>query len=937
MTVRFRLLGDVGAQVDGRQITIGYGQLRATLAVLLVEANQVVSVDQLVDRVWSDRRLPRKPRAAVQHSMTMLRNALAPAGVPITRRSTGYRLTVDPDAVDLHRFRRLVRDGRAADDVTLAAALLEEALTMWGGEPFAGLTSAWLDSVRATLAGHRHAVRLDLADLQLRLGLHAALLPDLVQWADDNPLDERLAGQLMLALYRSGRPADALESYRQVRERLADELGTDPSPPLRRLHEQVLATDPALLVPAARPAPRPAVPRQLPARPRLFTGRTRELAELDALLAPGNDAAAVVVVTGLGGMGKTWLAAHWAHRHLDRFPDGQLHVNLRGFDPTGQPMPATTALRGFLDALGVAPTAVPADADAQEGLYRSLVAGRKMLIFLDNAADSAQVAPLLPGSPTCAVLVTSRRRLSGLVTAHGARALGLDRLTDDDARRLLATHLGQDRPATPAVPAELLTCCAGLPLAIGIVAARAATHPDFPLSVLADELREHSAPLDLLDAGEDPVNLRAVFSWSCNALSADAVTVFGALGLAPGTDAGLPALASLTALPAARLRAGLRELEQAHLVGQHAPGRYRMHDLVRLYAGERAHHDTAALLRVIDFYVHTAFAAERVLDPLRVAIAIGSPAPGCVPLELTDEAAATEWLSTEFPNLLAVQRLAAEQGLSASVWHLAWSLNTSFRRRGNYHDAVAVWQAAVAATDGTGDNEARAAARRLLGDAYSGLGLHSEALRHLRDALGVSERTGDLLGRAHAHHLIASLWEDLGDDRQALEHAAPALRLFHDLDLPAWEAWGYTQVGWHQARLGQYEQARTHCEVALAMARDHRDRELEATTLDSLGYIDHHTGHHTGALDHYRQALGVLRDIGHDHHAANTLERLGLTHRVLDQHEAARVAWQQALDLCRAQHRTEDAERLRQLLDALRHSTSSASESCSRPETPSLR
>ncbi|NKE60059.1 tetratricopeptide repeat protein [Lentzea sp. PSKA42] len=931
MTVRFRLLGDVAAQVHGHPLAIGYAQLRSVLAVLLVEANQVVSVDQLVDRVWSDRRLPRKPRAAVQHSMTMLRNALVPAGVTIARRSTGYQLTVEPETVDLHRFRRLVHDGRAAGDDGRAATLLEEALKLWGGEPFAGLTTAWLDSLRATLVQHRHAVRLELVDVQLRLGLHAALLPDLAEWADENPLDERLAAQLMLALYRGGRPADALEHYQQVRKLLADELGTDPSPPLRRLHEQILATDPALTVPHR---PQIAVPHQLPARPRLFTGRTRELAELDAAL--GQDTVVITAVGGLGGMGKTWLASHWAHQHLDRFPDGQLYVNLRGFDPTGQPMPAATAIRGFLDALGVAPSAVPVDVDAQAGLYRSLVAGKRMLIFLDNAADSAQVVPLLPGSPTCVVLVTSRRHLSGLVAAHGARALKLDRLTDQEAHRLLATHIGEDRlAAEPGVTTELLTRCAGLPLAISIVAARATTHPDFPLSVLADELREQNDLLDALDAGEDLVSLRAVFSWSYNALSAEAAAVFGALGLAPGTDIGLLAIASLTALPAARVRTCLRELEQAHLVAQHAPGRYRMHDLVRLYAAERAYHDTAAVERVIDFYVHTAYAAERTLAPLRQPIAIGSPAEGAVPHEFEDETVAAAWLTTELPNLLAVQKLAAEQGRHAQVWQVAWSLDTFFRRRGTYHDGVAVWRAAVAAADHTNDRGAQAMTRRHLGNDCGGLGLHSEGLRLLHGALAISEQTGDVPGQAHVHHILASLWQGRGDYRQALRHSVPALRLFQDIGLSAQEAWAHAQVGWDQAQLGMYEQARTHCENALTSARRHHDREVEADALDTLGYIAHHTGDLSQALDHYRQALGLFRDIGHDYLEANILERMGHTHHALGHHDLARATWQQALELCQAQRRAGDAAAIRQLLDD--QSTSSASDSCKRPETPSLR
>ncbi|MGH3994541.1 MAG: BTAD domain-containing putative transcriptional regulator, partial [Pseudonocardiaceae bacterium] len=363
---------------------------------------------------------------------------------------------------------------------------------------------------RARLVKQRHAARLELTDIELRRGNHAALLAELTELADEYPLDERVAGQLMLALYRSGRPADALGQYRQVWQRLTDELGTDPSPQLQGLHQQMLAADPAL-VGAQPPSTPQLVPRQMPLPPRLFTGRTDELARLGKDL---DDSTMVIsAICGTGGIGKTWLALQWAHQHHDRFPDGQLYVNLRGFDPSGRPMPPATAIRTFLTALGVESTAIPTDPEAQPGLYRSLVAGKRMLIVLDNAVDTAQVAPLLPGSPGCTVLVTSRRQLTGLAASHGARLLTLDVLSEPESRDLLALHLGGDRLADePDAVAELLDYCAGLPLALSIVAARAANRPDFPLAALADELRDHTRRLDALDAGEADASLRAVLS-----------------------------------------------------------------------------------------------------------------------------------------------------------------------------------------------------------------------------------------------------------------------------------------------------------------------------------------------------------------------------------------------------------------------------------------
>ncbi|WP_244223926.1 NB-ARC domain-containing protein, partial [Amycolatopsis circi] len=393
------------------------------------------------------------------------------------------------------------------------------------------------------------------------------------------------------------------------------------------------------------PPTRPPVPRQLPCPPRLFTGRTVELVQLDRHL----DLAGTVAIGGTGGIGKTWLALHWAHQRLSRFPDGQLHVDLHGFDPTGQPTSAAEAIRGFLDALGVAPSAIPVDLEAQIGLYRSLLAGKRMLLVLDNARDIEQVTPLLPGTPTCTVLITSRRHLVGLAALYGVQLLNLDVLPDSDARELLTGHLGPDRLATePGTVADLLTMCAGLPLAVRIVAARAQHHPTFPLAVLAEELRDASARLDGLDAGGLRVNLRAVLSWSVRALSPQATRLFGLLGIAPGPDISLAAAEALAATPAAQLRTVLRELEIASLVQQHVPRRYRMHDLIRLYASDTLTEDArdAALRRILHFYTHTAHAADRLLNPRQGSIPLDPPAPDALPHPLPDALAALAWYHT---------------------------------------------------------------------------------------------------------------------------------------------------------------------------------------------------------------------------------------------------------------------------------------------------
>ena len=516
--IEFRILGSVEARVDGMSIDIGHPRQRAVLAALLVQANHLVSTDQLLDRVWGEQP-PARGRETVYNYLSRLRTALRAADdeVRLDRRSGGYLLAVHDQAVDLHQFRHLVTQARTTDEDEQALALFEQALGLWHGEPVPGLDTPWATSLRAGLNDERLAAELDHADTALRCGRHTELIASLSARATRHPFDERVAGQMMLALYRCGRQADALEHYQALRRRLAEELGTDPGPDTQRLHQQILAADQSLTAGNVAPAPRAAVvPRQLPTATGHLVGRASEVSTLTEQMqsVAGGGAVVITAVGGIGGIGKTALALHWAHQNLGRFPDGQLFVDLQGFSPTGVPLQPAEAMRGFLDAVGVDP-ARPADLHAQTGLYRSVVADKRMLIVLDNAASVEQVRPLLPGSPTCTVLVTSRRQLAGLTTGYGAGQLNIDVLPDAQARELLAHRLGRHRIATePEAVADLLGICAGLPLAVGIVAARAHQHPDFRLAVLADELRDSSARLDALDAGDLRANLRAVLSWS---------------------------------------------------------------------------------------------------------------------------------------------------------------------------------------------------------------------------------------------------------------------------------------------------------------------------------------------------------------------------------------------------------------------------------------
>jgi tetratricopeptide (TPR) repeat protein len=617
---------------------------------------------------------------------------------------------------------------------------------------------------------------------------------------------------------------------------------------------------------------------------------------------------------------------HWAHRNREWFPDGQLYVNLRGFDPTGQPLPPATAVRGFLEALGADPGAIPADASAQVGLYRSLLAGKRMLILLDNARDSGQITPLLPGSPTCTVLVTSRQQLTGFVATHGARPVNLDVLPRDEAHQLLTSHLGRARiEAEPDAVATLLAYCAGLPLALGIVAARATAHPHLPLTALAAELHDPSDRLDALDAGDPHANLRAVLSWSSRAVSTEAAAAFGLLGIAPGPDIGLPAAASLFGLPIATTRALLRELEHAHLIQRHAPDRYLMHDLLRLHATEQASDRCtpadrqAALRRLVEFAVHTADLGGRLLAPRHPAPILDEPVAGGAAHPLPDPASAMAWFDTEQTCLLAIQRLASGCRWDPQVWHLAWALDPYHRRHGHLDDQATMWQLAVTSARRLSNPALQARAHQMLGDAHAQLGRTTDALDELGQALAFAEQTHDIAIQADIHHSLGGTWERHGDNRRALEHAHQALLIFQKLDNAFMHARALNGVGWLQARLGHYAQARHNCQAALALLGQHAtgDSRLgESNTLDSLGYIAYHLHEYDRALEYYHQALAICRAQGHSFVEAYVLEHIAETRMAQHDFAAARDAWKQAFELHDSQHRLADAQRVSQRLEA---------------------
>ncbi|HKT06084.1 MAG TPA: tetratricopeptide repeat protein, partial [Rugosimonospora sp.] len=658
--------------------------------------------------------------------------------------------------------------------------------------------------------------------------------------------------------------------------------------------------------PSGAVAPTPA---QLPYATPHFVGRAEELRLLDALVTGDNgagetrDGMVIAVVTGTAGVGKTSLTVHWAHRVSALFPHGQLYVDLRGFDPSGSALEPGDVLRGFLGALGVPARRVPNTLEEQAALYRSLLAGRRVLVMLDNARDTDQVTPLLPGAASCLVAVTSRNRLSGLVAA-GAVAVPLDLLTVDEGRHMLRRRIGPPRVAAePAAVDDIITASARLPLALAIVAARAAAQPTFSLAALAGDLSAARGGLDAFVGEDVSTDARAVLSWSYHLLSEPAARMFRLLGLHPGPDISLAAAASLAGVPVGEARRLLTSLCSAHLLFEQTPGRFAFHDLLRVYAAEQARardsapERAAALLRMLDHYLHTAHAADRLLYEYREPLPIDPARPGVTTVEVPDPDRAMGWLAAEHPNLLAAITLAADTGHDSYVYGLAWTMTAFLNYQGHWHDWASTMGAALRAARQLGNRAGQAQAHRLLNLAHLQLGQLEEAGAHAQQALQLFGELGDLPGQARIHLNFGRVLERQGQFQQALDQARKSLELSRQAGDWAGEADALNWVGWYHSQLGYHEHALEYCHQSLALHEGSGDWPGRADTWDSLGYAHHQLGHHDEAVACYEKALALWHDLGDRYQVAMTLLRLGDTHRASGNRDAARAAWRRAIEI----------------------------------------
>ena len=654
------------------------------------------------------------------------------------------------------------------------------------------------------------------------------------------------------------------------------------------------------------------MPRQLPATPAQFIDRAAELAKLDDLTAqtaePDGEAQ-VRAVVGLPGVGKSALATVWAHRAAGHFPDGQLYVNLKGFGPAGRPVLSEQAIRGFLQALGVPSAEIPESPDAQAALYRSVLAGKRVLVVLDNARDADQVRPLLPGSGRCAVVVTSRDRLDGLVATVGARILTLDVMSEAESRELIVRRLGAARAkAEPEAVADLARLCAGLPLGLAIVAARAAARPGFRLAALSAELGGGDARLDALETADTTSSVREVFSWSYRQLSQPAALMFRLLGLHPGPDITVAAAASLGGTGRTQARRALAELTGAHLLTEHVPGRFTGHDLLRAYAAEltaegesQADRDLARR-RLGDHYLHTAAAAGRRLCPARPTVVLGAAQPGTVPEKFASYAEALGWFSAEHQVLLAVADAAAAAGGDASAWQLPALLTDYLNLEGHWHDLAALGQAALAAAEQAGDGLGRAHAHASIGVANLRVGCYGTARSHLLRASSLFRAAGATAWQARNHLTVGVLFDRQGRYDKARRQAERALSLYQDLGYRAGEAHALMNLGWHLANLGDGPAALAHSRRALDLNREVGNPVGEAYAWDNLGYAMHLLGDDAEAIACYRRALKVLREVRDRAAQGEVLARLGDIYSAVGNNAMAKAVWRRALAILEELH-----------------------------------
>ena len=921
----FGLLGPLEVMHGGRPLPIRSAKHRMLLAGLLLHPGQLVTMDELAEMIWGDA-LPADPRKVIHTYVARLRRVLGD-GELIQSRPEGYLSAVTPDDTDVGQFELLLEQAGGAaraGDLHAESAILAEALALWRGEPLADVPSEKLhrDTV-AQLAEQRLDALCHRVEADLRLGRHGELVAELRILTERHPLREQFWAQLMTALYRCGRQADALKAYQRAARLLAEELGVDPGPELHAVHQAILARDPALA--ETEPADPWVRQTQLPLDMADFTGRADLAGQILRLLA-ADRGVPIVALSGPPGVGKTTLAIHAGHQLAERFPDGQLYVDLHGATADLHPLPPLEVLGRFLRSLGIEAAAVPADVEEASAVFRSRITGRRLLVVLDNAADAAQVAPLLPGSPGCGVLVTSRRVLPALA---GARHLPLNVLPTAEAVELLGRLTGHARvSAEPAAAAEVARCCGYLPLALRIAGARLAARPGWPVRVLAERLADAQRCLDELQLSE--VGVRASFqvsfqqlSGSADALDRAAAEAFGLLGVPDGPELSLQAAARLLDQPDDAADRVLERLVDAHLVQSPAPGRYRLHDLLRLYARELASGRqpppvrACALTRVLQFYVASTWQTLAVLRPGDYRLARADPRWRDGGLRFDDQQAALGWLEAERASLLAAVRQAvATPGVPAEIgMQVAHALFGFFWVHSHQDDWMQADQIALGIARQANDLAAQAQTHNDLGAGYYRQGRYDQALACLQQSLAIRRTLDDRLGQALSLGNLGNIYQVQGCLEEALACLRESLAICSELGDRRGQASCLANLGELHRRQGRYAEALACLKESLAIRQDMADRHGQAHSLSNLGVVHQRQSRHGDALACLRESLAICSELGDRRGEAVNLRELGVTLRASGRLEDARSHWLQALEIFQALQAT-DAGQIRALLGA---------------------
>ncbi|MCX5311440.1 BTAD domain-containing putative transcriptional regulator [Streptomyces sp. NBC_00154] len=938
--LRFAVLGPVRAWRGGEPLPSGSPQQRALLTALLLRDGRTATAAELIDAIWGEEP-PSQALAAVRTYASRLRKILDPD--TLISNAGGYAIRTRPDALDLTAAQELAADAekaRAGGDRSRARALINEALALWDGEPLASVPGPYAENQRTRLEEWRLQLTETRLDLDLELGCHAEAVSELTALTAAHPLRERLRELLMIALYRSGRQAEALAVYADTRRLLADELGVDPRPELSQLQHRILQADEELAHPADEAVPAPAAvrPAQLPATVPDFTGRASFVRELGNRLATAEGSVmAVSALAGIGGVGKTTLAVHVAHQARPHFPDGQLYVDLQGAG--ARAAEPETVLGAFLRALGTADSAIPDSLDERAALYRSTLDGRRILVLLDNAHDAAQIRPLLPGTAGCAALVTSRVRMVDLAGAH---LVDLDVMSPEEALQLFTRIVGEERVNSEREAAlDVVAACGFLPLAIRIAASRLAARRTWTVSVLAAKLADERRRLDELQAGD--LAVKATFELGYGQLEPAQARAFRLLGLADGPDISLAAAAALLNLEVHAAEDVLESLVDTSLLESAAPGRYRYHDLVRLYARACAERDEQppeerelALSRLLDFYLATAagvYALERPGDRT-VNHLQRTEHPG---LSFTDHGRALDWLYSEANPLLACVQQSVTTGTIRRAVDLLLASKDLAESGANSRqfESVATIVRDAAAT--TGDARSEARARTTLAQVHSTAGRFDQAEEEARRAMLLTPSTDDVwthcnapnelgiiagyrnrldeaevllqrtitafradnnqAGEASALCNLSRVHLAIGQTASAVELAGQGIALYNRLGLTLRLANGRYALGLALARAGRHDEAEGRLSEALSVFRDSRQRLWEGMTLFRLAEVHLAAQRSAQAAALAEQALTVLLHIGGEWRRANVLTVLGQALAGIGQADRAKACWREALSI----------------------------------------